>query len=56
MSAGTRVVGLGAAALGALTGGIIADVGSVTSPLVVAALIAVFTGSSFLAVSRGPGP
>jgi predicted MFS family arabinose efflux permease len=52
MSAGTRVVGLGAAAIGALTGGIIADVGTVTSPLVIAALMAGLIGSSFFAVAR----
>jgi Na+/melibiose symporter-like transporter len=52
MSAGTRVVGLGAAAIGALTGGIIADVGSVTSPLVVAALLSTATAVSFAVFSR----
>lgn len=52
MSAGTRVVGLGAAAIGALAGGAIAGVGTLSSPFVVAALMALFAASSFGAAAR----
>lgn len=52
MSAGTRVVGLGAAGIGALAGGIIASLGSVSSPLTAAALVAVLASSGFVAGAR----
>lgn len=51
MSAGTRVVGLGAAGIGALAGGAIADVGTSSSPFVAAALVAILAASSFAATS-----
>lgn len=52
MSAGTRVVGLGAAGIGALAGGAIADVGTLSSPFAVAAMVAVLAASSFAAAAR----
>jgi predicted MFS family arabinose efflux permease len=55
MSAGTRVVGLGAAGFGALTGGLLANVGSLTTPLAVSAGLAALASLSFaLAASRQP--
>lgn len=54
MSAGTRVVGLGAAGFGAIAGGALADVGSLTSPLLVAAAVAAILASAFGMASRRP--
>lgn len=52
MSAGTRVVGLGAAGVGALAGGAIADVGTLSSPFVLASLVATFAALSFALAAR----
>lgn len=52
MSAGTRVAGLGAAGIGALAGGALADLGTLSTPLVVAGLVAVLAGSSFWLAAR----
>ena len=52
MSAGTRVVGLGAAGLGAIAGGALADVGSLSTPLLVAAVVAATLASVFGMASR----
>ena len=54
MSAGTRVVGLGAAGIGALAGGAIAGVGTLSSPFVVAALVAIVAALSFAAAASKP--
>lgn len=54
MSAGTRVVGLGAAGIGALAGGAIAGLGTLSSPFVVAALVAITAASGFAAAARKP--
>jgi MFS family permease len=54
MSAGTRVVGLGAAGLGAIAGGALADVGSLSTPLLVAAVMAAALASVFAVASRRP--
>lgn len=55
VSAGTRVVGLGAAGIGAVAGGAIADVGTLGWPLVAAALVAATTASCFALAARKPG-
>lgn len=52
MSAGTRVVGLGAAGLGAIAGGALADAGSLSTPLLVAAVVAGTLASVFGMASR----
>lgn len=54
MSAGTRVVGLGAAGVGAIAGGALADVGSLSTPLLVAAVAAATLASVFGMASRRP--
>lgn len=52
MSAGTRVVGLGAAGFGAIAGGALADVGTLSTPLLVAAVVAATLASVFGMASR----
>jgi hypothetical protein len=52
MSAGTRVVGLGAAGLGAIAGGALADVGNLSTPLLVAAVVATTLATFFVMASR----
>lgn len=54
MSAGTRVVGLGAAGFGAIAGGALADVGSLSTPLLVAAAVASTLALVFGIASRRP--
>jgi MFS family permease len=55
MSAGTRVLGLGAAGVGALAGGVIADVLTPAAPLFVAAGVAAAAASGFtFAEQRSP--
>ena len=51
VSAGTRVVGLGAAGLGAIAGGALADVGSLSTPLLVAAVVAATLAAAFFGVA-----
>lgn len=52
VSAGTRVVGLGAAGIGALAGGTVADLSSLSVPLLVAGLVAVVAALGFGMASR----
>lgn len=52
VSAGTRVVGLGAAGIGALAGGAAADIGTLSSPLFMAGLVAVLVAVLFGLASR----
>lgn len=52
VSAGTRVVGLGAAGLGALGGGAFANIGTLATPLLIAALVAALGGLSFAFAAR----
>lgn len=47
VSAGTRVVGLGAAGIGALGGGAIANLSGLSAPLITAGLLAAFAAASF---------
>lgn len=53
VSAGTRVVGLGAAGVGALTGGAIGTAGGLSMPFLVAATVAVLAAAAF-AISGRP--
>lgn len=55
VSAGTRVVGLGAAGVGALAGGAIAALGSASSPFLAAALVAAAAASGFAAMAHKQG-
>lgn len=52
VSAGTRVVGLGSAGLGALAGGAIADLGTLSAPFIVAALVGLTAAASFAIPAR----
>ena len=52
ISAATRVVGLGAAGIGALAGGALAELGNLSTPLLMAGLVATLAGSGFWLASR----
>ena len=52
VSAGTRVVGLGSAGLGGLDGGLTAQLGSLTTPLLVASAAAAAAAIGFVLASR----
>jgi Na+/melibiose symporter-like transporter len=54
MSAGTRFVGLGAAGVGAMAAGLVASLGTVSAPLVVASLVALVVSVGFAAGARRP--
>jgi predicted MFS family arabinose efflux permease len=54
VSAGTRTVGIGAAALGALAGGAIARQWSLTAPTVAAASLLVLAAALFTLADRRP--
>lgn len=47
VSSGTRVVGIGSAAIGAVLGGLVADLGSLAAPFLVAAALAVTAAAGF---------
>ena len=52
VSSGTRVVGIGSAAIGAVLGGLTADVGSLSTPFATAAAMAVVAASAFLLADK----
>ena len=57
ISAGTRTMGLGAAGVGALLGGVIADAGGLSAPFVASMLVAAVSTSYFIAFRLEPsGP
>lgn len=52
VTAGTRVIGIGSAAVGALIGGLVADFGTLRTPFVVAAFVLVLAAGGFTLVWR----
>lgn len=52
VSAGTRVVGIGTAALGAVLGGLAANIGTLATPFIVAAVVAALAAVAFFLSGR----